>query len=38
MTGVMTLTENGAALRGTLRVSGKDARVVREASVELSRK
>jgi hypothetical protein len=38
MTGVMTLSQNGTALRGTLRVSGKDARVVREASVELSRK
>jgi hypothetical protein len=38
MTGVMTLVANGAALRGTLRVSGRDARVVREAAVELSRK
>lgn len=38
MTGVMMLVADGAAMRGTLRASGKDARVVREAAVELSRK
>jgi hypothetical protein len=38
MTGVMTLVANGATVRGTLRVSGRDARVVREAAAELSRK
>jgi hypothetical protein len=38
MTGYMTLTADGAALKGTLRVSNANARVVREASVELARK
>lgn len=41
MTGYMTLTGEGtppATLKGTLRVSGRDARIVREASVELAKK
>jgi hypothetical protein len=41
MTGFMILAAEGAppgALKGTLRVSGRDARVVREASVELAKK
>jgi hypothetical protein len=38
MTGVMTLVADGAAMRGTLRVSSRDARIVREASVQLARK
>jgi hypothetical protein len=38
MTGVMTLVADGTAMRGTLRVSNRDARIVREASVELARK
>jgi len=38
MTGVMTLVADGASMRGTLRVSSRDARVVREATVDVSRK
>jgi hypothetical protein len=38
MTGVMTLVADAAAMRGTLRVSSRDAQIVREATVELSRK
>lgn len=41
MTGFMVLTGEGAppaALKGTLRVSGRDARIVREAAVELAKK
>jgi hypothetical protein len=41
MTGFMVLAGEGtppAALKGTLRVSGRDARIVREASVELAKK
>jgi hypothetical protein len=38
MTGVMTLAADGAGMRGTLRVSGRDARIVREASVEMTKK
>jgi hypothetical protein len=43
MTGVIALVADGVgmnatAMRGTLRVSGADARVVREAAVEISRK
>ena len=42
MTGFMLLTGSGgpppANLKGTLRVSNRDARIVREASVELAKK
>ena len=39
MTGFMTLTAEGpAALKGVLRVSNGNARIVREASVELAQK
>jgi hypothetical protein len=42
MTGFMLLAASGgpppATLKGTLRVSNRDARVVREASVELAKK
>jgi hypothetical protein len=41
MTGFMVLTGEGApaaTLKGTLRVSSRDARVVREATVELAKK
>ncbi|MET0594984.1 MAG: hypothetical protein ABW133_19955 [Polyangiaceae bacterium] len=41
MTGFMVLTGEGtppAALKGTLRVSSRDARIVREANVELAKK
>lgn len=41
MTGFMLLGASGAppsALKGTLRVSNRDARIVREASVELAKK
>jgi hypothetical protein len=39
MTGFMTLTADGpASLKGTLRVASGNARIVREATVELARK
>jgi hypothetical protein len=41
MTGFMLLTANGtppSALKGTLRVSGRDAKIVREATVEVTKK
>jgi hypothetical protein len=38
MTGFMVLSTDGDALKGTLRVSGRDARIVREAAVELAKK
>lgn len=39
MTGFLLLTgENAGPLKGSMRVSGKDARIVREASVEISKK
>jgi hypothetical protein len=39
MTGFLLLTgESTGPLKGTMRVSGRDARVVREASVEVSKK
>jgi hypothetical protein len=42
MTGFMVLAASGgppaSALKGTLRVSNRDARIVREASVELAKK
>ncbi|HMJ55317.1 MAG TPA: hypothetical protein VK540_24750 [Polyangiaceae bacterium] len=41
MTGFMLLATSGAppaALKGTLRVSNRDARIVREASVEIAKK
>jgi hypothetical protein len=42
MTGFMVLTAgegpNSGALKGTLRVSGRDARIVREGDVELAKK
>ena len=38
MTGFMVLLPDGAALKGSMRASSRDARIVREASVELSKK
>ena len=38
MTGFMLLSTEGDALKGTLRVSGRDGRIVREAAVELAKK
>jgi hypothetical protein len=38
MTGFMTLTADGSSLKGTMRVSNGNARIVREAAVELARK
>jgi hypothetical protein len=37
MTGFMVLAAEGDAMKGTLRVSNRDARIVREASVELAK-
>ena len=37
MTGVLIAKINGASARGTLRASSGDARLAREASVELER-
>jgi hypothetical protein len=38
MTGFMVLSTEGDALKGTLRVSSRDGRIVREAAVELAKK
>ena len=38
MTGFMVLSTEGDALKGTLRVSGRDGRIVREGAVELAKK
>ena len=38
MTGFMVLAAEGSAMKGTLRVSNRDARIVREATVELAKK
>jgi hypothetical protein len=39
MTGFMVLTgENAGPLKGNMRVSGRDGRIVREASVEIAKK
>jgi hypothetical protein len=38
MTGFLLLTTEGEAMKGILRVSGRDARIVREAAVELAQK
>jgi hypothetical protein len=38
MTGYMTLATEGSAMKGTLRVSNRDAKIVREATVELAKK
>jgi hypothetical protein len=38
MTGFMVLTAEGDALKGTLRASNRDAKIVREATVELAKK
>jgi hypothetical protein len=38
MTGFLLLTTEGEAMKGILRVSGRDARIVREAAVELAKK
>jgi hypothetical protein len=38
MTGFMVLAAEGDALKGTLRVSSRDAKIVREATVELAKK
>jgi hypothetical protein len=38
MTGFMVLRTDGTALKGTLRASSRDARIVREAGVELAKK
>ena len=38
MTGFMTLSADGAAMKGTMRVSNRDAKIVREATVELAKK
>ena len=38
MTGFMVLASEGTALKGTLRASSRDARIVREANVELTKK
>lgn len=38
MTGVLSLTKNGDKLEGTLRASDRDAKIVREATVELAPK
>ncbi len=34
----MVLSTEGDALKGTLRVSGRDGRIVREGAVELAKK
>jgi hypothetical protein len=38
MTGFMTLASEGSAMKGTMRVSNRDAKIVREATVELAKK
>jgi hypothetical protein len=38
MTGFMALTAEGSAMKGTMRVSNRDAKIVREATVELAKK
>jgi hypothetical protein len=38
MTGFMTLAAEGNAMKGTMRVSNRDAKIVREATVELAKK
>jgi hypothetical protein len=38
MTGFMVLSSEGDSLKGTIRVSNRDARIVREATVELAKK
>jgi hypothetical protein len=38
MTGFMVLSSEGDALKGTMRVSNHDAKLVREATVELAKK
>jgi len=38
MTGFMLLASEGDALKGSIRVSNRDARIVREATVELAKK
>ena len=38
MTGFMVLSSEGDSLKGTMRVSNRDARIVREAMVELAKK
>jgi hypothetical protein len=38
MTGYMMLASEGNAMKGTLRVSNRDAKIVREATVELAKK
>ena len=38
MTGFMVLSSEGDSLKGTMRVSNRDARIVREATVELAKK
>jgi hypothetical protein len=38
MTGFLLLTTEGEAMKGILRVSSRDARIVREAAVELAKK
>jgi hypothetical protein len=38
MTGYMTLATEGSAMKGTIRVSNRDAKIVREATVELAKK
>jgi hypothetical protein len=38
MTGFMVLTAEGDALKGTLRASNRDAKLVREATVDLAKK
>jgi hypothetical protein len=38
MTGFMVLSNEGDSLKGMMRVSNGDARIVREATVELAKK
>jgi hypothetical protein len=38
MTGYMMLASEGNAMKGTLRVANRDAKIVREATVELAKK
>jgi hypothetical protein len=38
MTGFMMLAADGSAMKGTMRVSNRDAKIVREATVELAKK
>jgi hypothetical protein len=38
MTGFMTLAAEGPSMKGTMRVSNRDAKIVREATVDLAKK